>query len=229
MELTEKKMFSNAIGKKFDERGNPLSMPGNTFISNIHQDNPIYGHICEIINLLEKCSFYKKCIKLPSSSYHMTVIDGVVPKFNENVWTSKFSKDTQLTVIDRFFEHQFRLAGRMKRVRMTCDHIGYYNDSLRLVLKPFSHEDHDNLTRYRDLIADLCGLRFSNHNTYEFHISLAYGWKELNDQESQEYDVAVHKINEYIKISVDPFVISSAEFVCFNTMFEFKASRDDLE
>lgn len=218
--------YSMEIGRKFNKDGTPRIIPGNTFISMVDHDSEIFNHLLKIINILKETNFYKKYIQLPHDSYHMTVIEGVIPEFSEDVWTTHLTKDCKLEEVDQYFREKVDKIEPMKRVEMKCECIHMSKNGCSIRLLPNSKEDQAILEKYRDDVADQCGLRFPNHHDYHFHISLAYLWKELNEEELSEREIAIKKINDYLIQEVKPFIMPPAKLVFFNTMFKFDDVRD---
>lgn len=225
--VTEK--YGREIGRKFNKDGSTIIISGNTFISMVNHDSKIYNYINTINSILNKNDFYKKYIHLPVESYHMTVIEGVIPKFKERLWTSHLSKDCNLDEVDQYFIKQFEKIQPMKCVEMQCSGIEISESGIMLRLKPNSKKDEGILKKIRNDIAEQCGLRFPNHDDYGFHISLAYYWKELNEKEKEERKATNDSINDYLKKELNSFVMQPGKLVFFDTMFRFETSRDKLK
>lgn len=224
--MSKEVKYSIEIGRKFNKDGTPRVIPGNTFISMVDHNSKIINHLLNITNILNETTFYKKYIQLPPDSYHMTVIEGVIPEFNEKVWTTHLPMDCELEEVDQYFREQIDKIEPMKSVEMKCESIHMSKNGCSIRLIPNSKEDEAILAKYRDDVADGCGLRFPNHHDYHFHISLAYLWKELNEEELSERVATVRRINDYLLKEVKPFTMPPAKLVFFNTMFRFAQVRD---
>ncbi len=217
--------YSEVIGKKFDKNGEPLTIPGNTFLCFVDMDSDVGKHINRVKQMLNESKFYRKYIQLPQSSYHMTMIEGVIPIFSANVWTTKFSRDCPLGIIDAHFIEQYNQVKKPTCLDMICTGINFSEHGCSLKLKPKDEETDSKIRKFRDDIASSCGLYFPNHETYQFHISLAYLREKLNTEEKIEQREMKRKIENYIKENFSTVELAQPQLTFFDTMFEFRLKR----
>lgn len=223
------KLFGPAIGEKFDEQGNVINIPGNTFITFIDKQTDVYEHVVKISSMLESLEFYKNYIPLPEESYHMTVVEGVIPTFKENVWTEKLGKDVSIEEVDSLFMEEFNHINPMKDVMMKVTHLEFSDSGCSLILEGKTDAHRQILDQYRQGLIEKLGLKFKRNGFLSFHITLSYLWKQLSKTQIQEQKIAEKKINEYINSHIEPFLLAGCELTFFNNMFDFKTDRSQLK
>ena len=94
--------FGRTVGTKFNADGSVIRFPGNTVISKVTPDMPVFSHISEIRDFLKEndggCVAY-----LPDESWHMTVIEGLCDQVRDPAhWSSKLKNDAKLSEADTF-------------------------------------------------------------------------------------------------------------------------------
>ncbi len=108
---------------------------------------------------------------------------------------------------------------------MICTGINFSEHGCSLKLKPKDEETDSKIRKFRDDIASSCGLHFPNHETYQFHISLAYLREKLNIEEKIEQREMKRKIENYIKENFSTVELAQPQLTFFDTMFEFRLKR----
>lgn len=188
----------NNIGRKFHADGTVRHFPGNTIISMINHERDIFAHFLRIRQLFEGSAAAPCVTLLPLSSIHMTVIEGVCDQVRRaDHWTSLLAPDCPLAETDTLFEKRFAGVAPMEPVTLRMTSIAF-TSAILLRLEPVTQEDAARLKRYRDEVSAALGLRFPNHDSYRFHISMGYFIKEPTPQEEQELRHFAKQANRYI-------------------------------
>lgn len=217
--------YARDVGTKFNENGNIKTFTGNTVICNVNPKSKTYKVLCTTKEMLANMIDKYKYTFLPESSYHMTVIEGVCNAIRKKeYWTNLLPLDTNLEVLDDFFEKQYKDIEIPESFSMNYNgfEIG---DVIIVKLVPNSNKDFIKIKKFRDAVSKKFGLRFPNHNNYLFHITLAYNIIKEDKDNKKKIDYIRQRVHNYLKDNFGIFKTSSPELMFFNNMFEFTKSR----
>lgn len=165
-----------AVGQKFSADGDVLEHPGNTIICHIHDRSVLWALEQARMRLTEAdrdgCWGW-----LPVSSYHMTVFDGVSHAERHGVdHPAALPENVTAAACDSFvlnrmqqFDPQDTPTFNQRPAR-----LGFHRSGGIWVELAANAGEEQRLRKLRDRIADVLGLRRPNHETYLFHITLAY-------------------------------------------------------
>lgn len=213
------------IGAKFNADGTVRFFPGNTIISMIDHNDPIYEEFKGIRAQLKALKAADCMTFLPDDSLHMTVFEGVCHQWREpSAWTNLLPIDCKLSETDDLFEERFASVRPLGQVRMRAVELGGFGgQSLRLM--PVSEADAAELKRYRDEMSEAFGIRFPNHDTYGFHISICYFVKEPTDADIKEIQAVHQKVKAYLAEKEVIFTPQPPVLTFFDNMFRFNPFR----
>ena len=167
--------FGSSVGKKFNEDGTFRPFPGNTIICLLDQMSEVFLRAKTLRNELASSTLSPCLAALPDESLHMTAIEGVCDQVRkQEYWTQKLFLDADLVSVDAFLVQQWKTLPPLGEVSMTFDHLRV-DSGICIGLHPTSDEDEKRIRAWRDVVGDALGFRFPGHETYAFHISLAYG------------------------------------------------------
>lgn len=221
--------FGICIGKKFDIKGRALKFEGNTIISILEKDSPVYLKAIEAQSDIKELGLNECVSFLPHESLHMTVIEGVCDKVRKSdYWTSFFPLEAPLKDIDDFFENEWGKIKscptiKMRFEKITCD------SGIIISLSPNSNEDLNNIKLWRLEVSKKLGIKFPDFDNYKFHISLAYGLKIPNKDQLIKLENYLKKFEQRYKEDVFIFNIPSPSLTYFENMHYFnkiKIPRD---
>lgn len=211
--------YTKQVGVKFDEKGNPLKIPGNTVICFINTENNsiLFEELIWAQAELKKLSFSHKYAVLPPSSFHMTVIELLMDRYRDApFWPSMLKRDKELSEIDTLYQSIIDSIEKNK-FTMKIDRA----DDTKFILSPYNEENRKLLKKYRDLVAEKTGLRFDNHDQYRFHISLFYQLQTLIPEEEKELASVLEKINQRVLNRIKYFNTDEPKFTIFNDIYMF--------
>ena len=98
---------------------------------------------------------------------------------------------------------------------------GLVGNVVAIELLPQDIETENNLSVYRNQVSKATGVRFPDHDTYIFHISLAYQLIQLDAEEQQELSRALAKIDSHLNDTFGVLDTNSPLLVFFDDMFKF--------
>ncbi|KXU04976.1 hypothetical protein SORDD24_00977 [Streptococcus oralis] len=88
-------------------------------------------------------------------------------------------------------------------------------------MEPANSESSQRLKEIRDYIAEKTGVRFANHNSYQFHISIGYVREPLTEVEKQLFDGVRARLTQLLLEKLPLISIERIEFTVFEDMRKF--------
>lgn len=211
------------LGLKFGRDGSPLPFRGNTIISHIPATAPEAPALAELARRLRDLPWGGRFAFLPTSSYHMTVFEGVT--YGERTpdrWPEGIASDMPLEDITRRFID--RLRGLAVPQRFAMRPIGLVpmgTGGTVVGLEPADEDIARQIRGLREAFALILGLRKPNHDAYRFHITLSYLLEWLSPAEAEQH-LAAHEHFGSAFIEDHPVLhLGPPEFCVFETLHRF--------
>ena len=213
------------IGTKFNADGTVRRFPGNTIISMVNHGKDIFAHFLHIRALLEASRAAACVTLLPLDSIHMTVIEGVCDQVRRpGYWTSFLPLDCPLCATDALFEARFAELAPLGKVTLRMSHV-VCTGAILLRMEPVTPADEAHLRAYRDAASAALGLRFPNHDSYHFHITLGYFTKEPTPAQEQALTEFCAQADRYIAEHDIRMQAEEPLLTFFDSMFRFEPHR----
>lgn len=214
------------VGRKFNEDGSVRFFPGNTIISKVLEDNEIYSVIAGISKEFQAADQGRSYQFLPLASLHMTIIQGVCHEDRKKqLWSRYLPLDLELEKVDEFFEEKFKEVKSLPETRMIYDYIDMSNKNILVRFVPENQQAAENLKKYRDDVSDKLGVRFPDHDSYGFHISVAYQLWEMTKAEKEKMQKACERISRSLEKNRPSFSLRQPEMTYFYNMYTFYSYR----
>lgn len=213
--------YTGAVGQKFNKDGSVREFPGNTVISKITPDMPVYSGLVETQDMLKAIDSGGKYGFLPPSSFHMTVIEGVCDQVRrpEN-WTSKLPLDAPLAEVTQLVLDRYRKLSPPESLSMRIVRANFSN-LLTIRLEPADAPTAKALKDFRDQFASETGIRFANHDTYTFHISLAYRLIQMTPEEERPFQELQEETGPKLQARFPVIELNPPVLTTFDDMFRF--------
>ncbi|EXJ80697.1 hypothetical protein A1O3_06981 [Capronia epimyces CBS 606.96] len=219
----ERPTYPLGVPFKFSPDGLVQRYPGNTTLCHIPLDSPLISGLRTIYNRLGSHATLSRLLRLlPPESWHMTVLDCVCEIQCEpemwptgmkqrpiHEWTSEFSKSL------RHVGNELDKAGLAPPYRMRIRGFDAGVIGIGLEVEGVSVEEEKRMRRLRDKLADAIGFRAPRHETYTFHISIAYLLRHIDDEDRNELDRVLAEILPKVKMDFD---LGAVEFCTFENM-----------
>ena len=219
--------FGTQIDKKFARSGGALPYPGNTVISDVCPGNPAYDVMSACRSLLLDSPLAPHYIPLPQSSYHTTVIRGVNHLVRAaDYWPAHMPIDTPFEQMDDWFERTVSGVPNPGPFSMRFHRARINEEDFRIQLLPADENSLAALRRYRDLIADALGLYLPGHESYTFHITLAYTLTVPETDEADALSAIEGQINDLLAVQ-PAFTVDPPHVAFYHDMLEFYPVRID--
>lgn len=115
----EKSECTRAVGQKFNPDGSVRRFAGNTVISKIAPQAPMFQSLVNAQERLKNASWASKYASLPTSSFHMMVIEGLCDQARKpELWSSKLAIDLPLDQVNAFVPERFPSLSLPQRIEM---------------------------------------------------------------------------------------------------------------
>ena len=214
-----------SVGRKFNADGSPFPFAGNTIVSHIPLGTALSDALTSVRDTLAAGSFAPCMALLPPSSYHMTVFEGVTESSRRaGIWPADLARDAPLAASHRHLERKldgFALEAVLP-LRMRLDEFSVRRDpGATLRLLPADEAENRKLRRLRDRLAERLQLRAPGHDSYGFHISLAYLIDWMTPQQVSDYIAVQSACFSMLQKRMPVIEIGAPAFCVFYDMFAF--------
>jgi hypothetical protein len=212
--------FTYHVGEKFNEDGSVRPYPGVTIICFAQASDALYQAGVQVQAGLQQQPYGHKFALLPPPSFHMTVFSLILDAQRDpSYWSPSLPLDAPLAQADAFFEARVAAVPPPAGLRMCLTYIGGRGLSFRL--SPADEHTYDALRAYRAHIAQATGVRHPDHDTYEFHLTLAYNLQVLTHEENQAFGRWRTAQGEALRCAVGIFAPLPPVLTFFDDMFRF--------
>ena len=204
---------------KFNSEGKPLHFPGCAIICKILKNSELFNAISAVQLKYKDFNPNNTYTYLPSTSFHMTLFDCCnIDTINTSSWPKNVKakddyKEIALELYEKIkgfiFPDKFNL--KLKKL------FGGYS----MILEGATPKDEKILRDCRNELSKLLGIKFLNHETYSFHITLAYILRELNEQEVKNLFIINNQLCSEFKKKIPIIEIQKPELCIFENMYRF--------
>ncbi|RFU82163.1 duf1868-domain-containing protein [Trichoderma arundinaceum] len=208
-------------GKKFDSRGKVLPFPGNTVLCHLPLDSELHKALLPIYEMLQSSKFTKYYALLPPSSWHMTIFEGVCDQRRKpDVWPKDLSLDAPLSSCHELFGDKLSkfALGIQTPLHLAVTGLVMSVAGIRLDLAPIDAAEEKRLRGLRDSLSELLQIRAAGHDTYVFHLALAYRFIPIGPENEEALGTL---LEEGYKTIPHEFELGVPEFCHFDDMFAF--------
>jgi hypothetical protein len=210
------------IGHKFEPDGKLLPFPGNTIICHLDPTSQLYQALLGLYDALKSQDFADLYVLLPPESWHMTLFEGVSDQIRKrSSWPADLALDSSLSECTSLLRSKlvdFDL-GTNPPFEMTVDGYDPLTEGIALKVVATTAAEDGRIRGVRDRLSKHLLMRHPGHESYSFHISLAYLLCRL-DQE--QLDKLASFLKTYQSRLPQRFELGGPEFCVFNDMFAFK-------
>lgn len=217
--------YGTQIGRKFHTNGTAAAYPGNTVIADALPGTLAYEVMVQCLAMLREAGLQELFIPLPEDSYHMTVIRGVNDLVREPAfWPDRLPLDAPLEQADAYMSRAIASVPDPGPMRMRFGEARITEEDFRIGMLPADEEQAEVLRRYRDQVADAVGLRLPGHDTYTYHITLAYTWR-LPDEGQKETIACLKKRMDALLSAQGQVELQAPYTAYYQDMLSFAAQR----
>jgi hypothetical protein len=214
----------SGVGRKCHRDGAVRPFPGNTIVCHSASASALTERLDRLHEQLRAAKAARLYTLLPPSSWHMTLFDGVANEVRiPDRWPRDIPLDTPLAEVHRLFEERLKaeVFGPKLRFFMRVAAAGRLRNGIDVRLQPGDAAEERAIRALRDRIAAVLRLRRTEHDTYGFHITLAYFIARPGEDEAAELRSLMTEEVQALETSLPPFIVGPPEFCHFNDMFLF--------
>ena len=222
---TKEIVIGSTVGQKFYLDGSVRRYPGNTVVADVTPECPAYEVMQTVRKMWEESGLAHHYTLLPEDSYHMTVIRGLNHQVRkEGFWPEGLDKNAPMTEVDDYVSAAIAASRLPQGARMRFREIYASRSCVIVKLDPADAEQDRILRSFRDRAAEKIGLYLPKHESYTFHISLAYTLTVPTGEEDTALQALKKRINDYLATAPE-FVTSEPYMAYYDDMYAFHPHR----
>jgi len=206
---------------KFDTEGKPLYFPGCTIICKILENSNLFDELGSVQSKYKDFNPNNAYTYIPPSSFHMTLFDCCnINTVNTTFWPRSIKTKNNYKEIALELNHKIKDFIFPEKFKLK---LNFFFGGYCLALEGATEKDEKNLRYCRNSLSELLGIKFLNHETYSFHITLAYILRELNEKEVKNL-LSMNK--QLYKNFIEKFPIieiQKPEICTFENMYQFNS------
>jgi hypothetical protein len=226
---TQMDQILSDVDRKFSAEGKVLPFAGNTILCHVPQQGDGFDRFDRLLTIYRELpdhAFSRKLAILPTSSYHMTVLDGAnQDNRRKPSWPTLFPRDASLescskALIERL--RDFRLHCELP-LRMIVDEGDRASGPLTLPLRPADEAEEHKLRQLRARLAEALGVQLRQPDSYGFHITIAYRFAEFTPAEEADYRQALSKWKARLAAEIGVLQLRAPEVCTFADMYAYRS------
>lgn len=204
---------------RFDMSGKFLPTPGNTVVCHVVEGSRTQAALERVRQALIELPCGDHFAYTPVSSHHMTVFQGTIEgRRQRGFWPEGVSSDAPVEETTRLFLERLGGFPPAPRFRMKVASV----TPLGLVLNGASDDDERKVRRLRDELMIPFGYRHPDHDSYTFHITLAYPKIWLPAGAEEVYLPALAALKDRLAEEMEIVELGAPAFCEFSDMTEFR-------
>lgn len=205
------------VGQRLDPDGDFLPLHGNTVIRHVTRPSATMDMLVAVQNRLKQSPYAGHFAFLPPSSFHMTVFEGVVDdRRRPDAWPNGMALDRPVAETTQLYLQ--RLAGVRAPAHMMR---GLDVSPLGLLLEGATDSDERGMRVLREALTQPFGYRQDVHDSYRFHVTLAYVCRFLPDEAVTFYSDLCAELAETVR-GFGPLELDRAAFCHFADLTHFE-------
>ncbi len=210
------------VGVRFSPEGVFLPEPGNTVVRHVVPGSPTERALVDLRARMQALPWAHKFAWTDVESYHMTVFNGLIVTGREpGLWPADMALDMEIAATTPLIDE--RLAGfeGPGRFDMAIHEVTPFG----LTLTGATDADERTARNWRDALTEPFGYRSPGHETYAFHITMAYMIDWLPDDLIAEYRSALAELTAEMREKVPVVDLGPPAFCSFTDMNWFEPVR----
>ena len=218
--------YGKTVGLRFEKSGAARVFRGNTVVAHVLEASEACRALSVVRRRLEEEGFGENLIFLPEGSYHVTFLQGINDQNRTpDRWPVLLSPDASMEEADAYFTAAVLRAGLPGSVHFRFDSVAVSESCVIVRLLPDSEEDEKILRDFRDRAAKELNHFIPGHDTYRFHITLAY---VRTVPEGERWDLLNNLAKKMtMRLAAEPpFETSSPYLSYFHDMLSFPKKRE---
>ncbi|MBC8100771.1 MAG: DUF1868 domain-containing protein [Armatimonadetes bacterium] len=218
--MTDAVNYTMHVNEKFFADGSIRHYPGSTIICFADPASAIYTLGESVQAQLMAEPYGHKFVLLPPSSFHMTVFSLLLDQRRApDGWSAHVPLEASLADADRHMRQTVATVPAPANFRMVFKYLG--GGGLSFQLTPADETSERTLWAYRHALAAATGVRYPDHDTYRFHLTLAYKLIHLTDDEERDFQAFRLNLGETLRPQLGIFDTGAPVLTFFDHMNRF--------
>jgi hypothetical protein len=210
--------------EKFDTRGNPKEMPGNTILWHLPRQSEAFEVMVRAQRALTEGAASRCLALLPPQSFHLTLFEGCLDRVRtQQAWPRDLPLDEPMERVNTF------MTDRLKNFDLACalpirfriaapeevPHAAHFE------VIPDGPAEKIKLLDLRERFAKALGLWHEGHLNYRYHITVAYIYREFSGSEREDFEKSYRKTVARLQSEIFCLELREPEFCTFSDMTHF--------
>jgi hypothetical protein len=189
------------LGRRFDSTGRILPEAGNTVVCQLIEDSFSEAALLDLRAEMKALPEAHKMAFTAVSSWHMTVFEGIIEHNRASThWPKDIPLDAPVDQVTAAFVQRLDGFPTLPPLRMAIREATPFG----ITLEGATLQDEANARVWRDRLSEALGLRTPNHDSYGFHLTMAYAMDWLSPEAlprwKQELEAFTHILKERVEV-----------------------------
>lgn len=207
------------LNRRFDAQGTFLQQPGNTVVSHVADGSATQQALVRVREALKALPYGDHFAYTPVSSLHMTVFQGTIEGRRKSAyWPQELASEAPIDETTTFFLDRLKAFPKASEFRMRPVEV----TPLGVVVTGATLADERSIRALRDQLTVPFGYSHPDHDSYTFHVTLAYLKAWLPADAEAIYLPALAELTRSFVADVEVLELDLPAFCTFNDMTEFK-------
>jgi hypothetical protein len=210
----------DAVGRKFTPDGVPLSCPGFTTICHLDPGSEAFAALVAAQERLKAGPLAGTFTFMPPDSLHMTIFEGVIDySRTPDRWPGHLPTDAPIGQVAE--DARSRLQGRDLETTFVARPVEVFA-GFTVGMTGATEAEESRLRQTRNTLRDALNIHRPDHDSYQFHITLAYLLRWLDPDEARQVIDLSRQVTETLLAQVSAVTLGPIELCRFETMHQFE-------
>ena len=209
------------LGQRYN-RSRFLPESGNTVVCPLDLSHPSHKAVLAIRQQLQQLPGAEALLFTPVSSLHMTVLDGVIDSRRiPDAWPPDTPLSAPISSVTSTVSNRLSDVAPPPPINMRVSYVSPGG----LALQGATDADDAALRHWRDALSTAFGFRHATHDTYAFHMTLAYPVDWIPDSLAALWQQTLETMTKRLTIQTPVIPLAPPDFCIFNDMTHFEPVR----
>ena len=217
--IIEKTRAPDHVGRRVLVNGTFTPESGNTIIRHVTKGSRSMAVLTDIQEALATCPFARYFAYLPTDSFHMTVFEGVIDSGREqNYWPVGVDFSAPVDEITELYIERAKTFANPGRFTMRVRDVTPNG----LIMEGATSDDEKTAREWRDRLSELLGYRKPNHESYVFHVTMAYQIRWLPPEATAFYLDLLSRLRQVIMAETPILELDMTALCRFHSITNFE-------
>lgn len=206
------------LGSRYAKNGTFLTERGNTVVRHVLAGTETRDALLDIRKQLQSSPVADRFTFTAPESLHMTVFQGLIEtERSPEVWPSILPLDMPINATTRFFHERLQGFQGPGEFHMRVAEVTPFG----LTLEGATVDDEQCARDWRDALIEPFAYRSPNHDSYRFHITMAYIVDWLDDDDIEVFGALLTNLTAHLQSRLPVVELGPPKFCTFEDMNAF--------